>query len=67
MPALRQALHGWTVVAHDAAFVQSFLSDLLADIRAPTTVADLLATLAPKGQAELALGAAASPAPLVES
>ncbi len=35
LPLLRDRLHGWTVVAHNAAFEQSFLSGLLADLRSP--------------------------------
>src|SRR6185369_5231635 len=33
--ALRRELEGWTVVAHNAPFEQSFLGDLLQDIGAP--------------------------------
>lgn len=35
VPDLRRALSGWTVVAHNAAFEQSFLSELLDEIAAP--------------------------------
>ncbi|HYV48831.1 MAG TPA: 3'-5' exonuclease, partial [Myxococcaceae bacterium] len=34
-PELRRALEGWTVVAHNATFEQSFLGGLLQEIGAP--------------------------------
>jgi ATP-dependent DNA helicase DinG len=35
LPTLRDALRGWTVVAHNAAFERGFLSELLESISAP--------------------------------
>src|SRR4051812_29557395 len=35
LPALQASLEGWTVIAHNAAFEQGFLGELLRAIRAP--------------------------------